>query len=47
MASIDTIYHNISKKLIRKQAREVGFGLEECRSLLMLLRNPSRHSAGM
>ena len=36
---------HIEELTLLKQAREVGFSLEECRSLLMLLRNPSRHSA--
>lgn len=36
---------HIEELTLLRQAREVGFNLEECRALLMLLRNPSRHSA--
>ncbi|HCH50565.1 MAG TPA: Cu(I)-responsive transcriptional regulator [Proteus sp.] len=36
---------HLEELTLLRQAREVGFNLEECRSLLMLLRNPSRHSA--
>ncbi|MBG3013177.1 Cu(I)-responsive transcriptional regulator [Proteus faecis] len=36
---------HIEELTLLRQAREVGFNLEECRALLMLLRNPSRHSS--
>lgn len=36
---------HIEELTLLRQAREVGFNIEECCSLLMLFRNPSRHSA--
>ncbi|PHM71585.1 Cu(I)-responsive transcriptional regulator [Xenorhabdus kozodoii] len=36
---------HIDELILLRQAKEVGFTLEECRELLRLLRNPYRHSA--
>ncbi|MDC9587875.1 Cu(I)-responsive transcriptional regulator [Xenorhabdus sp. XENO-10] len=36
---------HIDELILLRQAKEVGFTLEECRELLRLFRNPSRHSA--
>ncbi|MDX7991203.1 Cu(I)-responsive transcriptional regulator [Xenorhabdus littoralis] len=36
---------HIDELMLLRQAKEVGFTLEECRELLRLFRNPSRHSA--
>ncbi|KLU16836.1 MULTISPECIES: Cu(I)-responsive transcriptional regulator [Xenorhabdus] len=36
---------HIDELMLLRQAKEVGFTLEECRELLRLLRNPHRHSA--
>ncbi|MDC9604911.1 Cu(I)-responsive transcriptional regulator [Xenorhabdus griffiniae] len=36
---------HIDELMLLRQAKEVGFTLEECRELLRLFRNPHRHSA--
>ncbi|KMJ44252.1 transcriptional regulator [Xenorhabdus khoisanae] len=36
---------HIDELVLLRQAKEVGFTLGECRELLRLFRNPSRHSA--
>ncbi|AOM42566.1 Cu(I)-responsive transcriptional regulator [Xenorhabdus hominickii] len=36
---------HIDELMLLRQAKEVGFTLEECRDLLRLFRNPERHSA--
>lgn len=36
---------HIDELVLLRQAKAVGFTLEECRELLRLFRNPSRHSA--
>ncbi|PHM67501.1 hypothetical protein Xsto_00383 [Xenorhabdus stockiae] len=35
---------HIDELILLRQAREVGFTLEECRELLRLFHNPNRHS---
>ncbi len=35
---------HINELILLRQAKEVGFTLEECRELLRLFRNPHRHS---
>ncbi|CDL83224.1 Cu(I)-responsive transcriptional regulator [Xenorhabdus szentirmaii] len=36
---------HVDELMLLRQAKEVGFTLEECRELLRLFRNPSRQSA--
>ncbi len=36
---------HIDELMLLRQAKEVGFTLEECRELLRLFHNPRRHSA--
>lgn len=36
---------HIEELTLLRQARQVGFSLEECRELVALFNNPSRHSA--
>ncbi|MBD2813554.1 Cu(I)-responsive transcriptional regulator [Xenorhabdus sp. Flor] len=35
---------HIDELILLRQAREIGFTIEECRELLRLSRNPNRHS---
>lgn len=37
--------HHIEELNLLRQARQVGFTLDECRELVALFNNPSRHSA--
>lgn len=37
--------HHIDELNLLRQARQVGFTLEECRELVTLFNNPARHSA--
>lgn len=37
--------HHIDELNLLRQARQVGFTLDECRELVALFNNPSRHSA--
>ncbi|SLM63945.1 MULTISPECIES: Cu(I)-responsive transcriptional regulator [Dickeya] len=37
--------HHVEELTLLRQARQVGFTLEECRELVTLFNNPQRHSA--
>lgn len=37
--------HHLDELNLLRQARQVGFTLDECRELVVLFNNPSRHSA--
>lgn len=37
--------HHLDELTLLRQARQVGFTLEECRELVALFNNPARHSA--
>lgn len=37
--------HHLEELNLLRQARQVGFTLDECRELVALFNNPSRHSA--
>ncbi|WP_445374147.1 Cu(I)-responsive transcriptional regulator [Photorhabdus tasmaniensis] len=36
---------HIDELILLRQAKQIGFTLEECREFLVLFRNPNRHSA--
>lgn len=37
--------HHLEELMLLRQARQVGFTLDECRELVTLFNNPERHSA--